>query len=513
MSLKITPVLFQTNKVKPEPYIIELIQQQLGDSWKYEFFSDEDSIAFFKANPVAELPNIIAKYNSIVKGAHKADLFRYYYLYLKGGFFMDSDAMLYENIQTIVNQYDFISVESSCVGETLFQGILGASLGNAIIKKALFNAYNTDLEMLEQNYAYWTRDIYAIVKNDTSGYNIKLLHEFRNDNNGDKIVDEFGRIVFKHYCQSKIIPMFKQLNYEIESTPMDPSTYLMSYMNGILPSKNTAPTDPTDSIPNDTYIATTWNNYNRNEINYFDYRVLTTYTIPNPLIRIGPKGDGGYIIADDFTYDLFISCGIGGDIQFEDEFLSRYPSLLCYAFDGTIDSIPPHKNTIIWIKKNIEYKNTDKTTNLKEYCKNVSKIFLKMDIKGSEFNWLDSMTKNELECFSQIVLEVHWPFDLYRNKMLEKLRDTHYIIHIHGNNYCDRDIPKHLPSGRTYDGTVHINNKMLPSIQLPEVFEVTYVNKKLFDNSSVTKKELHFPTEMDYPNNPWAKDICFSIPL
>ena len=136
-----------------------------------------------------------------------------------------------------------------------------------------------------------------------------------------------------------------------------------------------------------------------------------------------------------------------------------------------------------------------------------------MDIEGSEFNWLDSMTETELNNFSQIVLEVHWPFDIYRMNMLKKLNKTHYIIHIHGNNYCDGDIPKHLPSGRTYDGTITINNHKMPQIKLPEVFEVTYINKKLCDNLSVEMKEIQFPTILDYPNNPNSNDIYFSIPI
>ena len=136
-----------------------------------------------------------------------------------------------------------------------------------------------------------------------------------------------------------------------------------------------------------------------------------------------------------------------------------------------------------------------------------------MDIEGSEFNWIDSMTELELEKFSQIVLEVHWPFDIYRMNMLKKLNKSHYIIHIHGNNYCDRDIPKHLQSGRTYDGTVTINNIKLDQIILPEVFEVTYINKKLCDISLVKMIEIQNPTILDFPNNPNAKDIYFSIPV
>jgi hypothetical protein len=38
----------------------------------------------------------------------------------------------------------------------------------------------------------------------------------------------------------------------------------------------------------------------------------------------------------------------------------------------------------------------------------------------------------------------------------------------------------------------------LPQIKLPEVFEVTYINKKMCNNSLVKMKEIHFPTILDY---------------
>ena len=77
---------------------------------------------------------------------------------------MDSDAMLYVNIDTIVKDYNFISVNSSCHPGTIFQGILGASPNNKIIKKALYQAYNTDSNILENNYHYFCKQLYAIIK-------------------------------------------------------------------------------------------------------------------------------------------------------------------------------------------------------------------------------------------------------------------------------------------------------------------------------------------------------------
>lgn len=478
----ITKTLFQTSKTPHEQYVLDMINFNLGSNWTYEFYNDDDVIQFFINNPIYELPDIIQKYNSFKKGAHKADLFRYYYLYIKGGFFMDSDAMLYNNIETIVKDYNFVSVNSSCHPGTIFQGILGASPKNKIIKQALYYAYNTNPIVLDNNYHFFCGQLYNIIKQYEFGYNIKLYEETRLGTE-DKIHD--GKtILFKHYWKNKIIPHM-QLPIVIKDKLI-----------------NTNP----------LIEHTNWNNYKKNEINLFDYRVLTMYDIPNKLIRLGPKQDGGYIIADGLDYNLFISCGIANDIRFEEAFLNIY-KIKCIAFDGTIKTFPSHKNNIEWIQKNIDFFNTEKTTNLKEYIKDNNNIFLKMDIEGSEFNWLDSMTENELQKFNQIVIEVHWPFDIYRMSTLAKLNKTHYIIHIHGNNYCAKDVPKHLNTGRTYDGTVTINNKNLPPLRLPEVFEITYINKTFCDNSSVKIKSSLFPTSIDYPNNPNAKDINFSIPI
>lgn len=665
---KIPKVLFQTNKTALDKYVLDMIYDRLGSEWEYRFYNDDDVIQFFINNPLPDLPDIISKYNSIVKGSHKADLFRYYYLYINGGFFMDSDAMIYTDIDTIVKTYNFVSVNSSCHPGTIFQGILGASPKNEIIKRALYKAYNTEPTILNNNYHYFCKQLYDIIKQNTFGYNIKLYEEKRiNQDNRDDILDG-ENLIFKHFWKDKVIPnnitsytneftkiyntqywikgsgsgsyientivynkyiidfikqnninsitdigcgdwqssylIYEQLdnidylgldcvNSVIEQNKKNHPKYkfnrldilcnielirnselyiikdvlqhwkladIYNFLDKLVTKKfkyiiiTNNGNQTYDDLELNGYIGngrglnsnwlplkkynaellleyygdenkhiciikkeslithTDWNNYNKSELNNFDYRVLNTYKIANTLVRVGPSEDGGYVIADGFDYDLFISCGITNDVRFEEAFLDNY-KIKCLAFDGTIQTFPSHRNNIEWIQKNIGYLNTGKTTNLKEYIRDNKKIFLKMNIEGSEFNWLDSMSESELERFSQIVLEVHWPFDIYRMNMLKKLNTTHYIIHIHGNNYCDRDIPKHLPSGRTYDGTVTINNSNMEQIKLPEVFEVTYVNKKLCDNLLVEMKEIQFPTILDYPNNPKVKDTHFSIPV
>ena len=211
-TISIPKVLFQTKRDKEEEYVLNMIESMLAPEWKYEFYNDADVIKFFIDNPITDLPHVIQKYNSIKKGSHRADLFRYYYLYINGGFFMDSDAMLYVNIDNIVKNYNFISVNSSCHPGTIFQGILGASHKNKIIKKALVQAYNTSQNMLDNDYHYFCRQLYNIIKDNDFGYNIKLYDEKRkNIDKGDDILDG-ETLLFKHYWKNKVIPPIKYMS-------------------------------------------------------------------------------------------------------------------------------------------------------------------------------------------------------------------------------------------------------------------------------------------------------------
>lgn len=85
---------------------------------------------------------------------------------------------------------------------------------------------------------------------------------------------------------------------------------------------------------------------------------LKVYKTPSHTkIRLGSKYDGGYVIVDNVCdYDLFVSCGISDNIDFEVDFLNRYKNVNCLAFDGTISNIPVNNQNITFIKKILEIK-------------------------------------------------------------------------------------------------------------------------------------------------------------
>ncbi len=160
----IPKIIFQTSKERPNNYLINMIKNKCAD-WTYIHFTDNDIIKFFNNNYIKEFSNIKDKFNSIINGAHKADLFRYYFIYIKGGVFLDSDAMIQTNIDSIVKDYDFFSVESmDYCPLCIFQGFIGAKPNNQIIYEALVDLYNMDTNVLNNDYLKVCKNLYTILK-------------------------------------------------------------------------------------------------------------------------------------------------------------------------------------------------------------------------------------------------------------------------------------------------------------------------------------------------------------
>ena len=215
---------------------------------------------------------------------------------------------------------------------------------------------------------------------------------------------------------------------------------------------------------------------------------LTVYHVDKKE-RLGNNGDGGYVIATlDGKYDLYIGCGISNETSFDEAFCSKYPNIYGFAFDGTLDIPPKLPEQIKYVPMNIDSKNSEKTTNLTSYMKMSKNIFMKMDIEGSEWEWLNYIDDNSLSNIKQLVIEIHWLFDdkstssSNKKKALEKLSRHFYLVHVHGNNCCGQ-----------------VNES------IPYVLECTYIRKDQLKNPSLNK--IKFPTHLDFPNLPNIPDI------
>ena len=219
--------------------------------------------------------------------------------------------------------------------------------------------------------------------------------------------------------------------------------------------------------------------------------LLQVYNFNNK-IRYGCNNDGGYVVADlNEKYDCYISAGVSNEESFSRDFINNQKINNNYAFDGTINDYPhQYTENITFIKKNINSYNNVDNTNLSFLTNIFNNIFLKMDIEGGEYKWILQMNELQLNKFKQIVIEFHgitndeWGSS-YNDKVkcLQKLSSTHYIVHAHGNNYAFTK-----------------NN-------IPDVIELTYVNKNYFDSVPDFNKQTLPIKNLDFPNNGYAGDI------
>jgi hypothetical protein len=203
--LKIPNVIFQTSKNEQPEYVIELIKTN-SPGWEYIHFTDDGIFKFFEENALDEFPNMKEKFLSIKTGAHRADLFRYYYLYINGGVFIDSDAIIKQDINVIAKDYDFFSVESNYFPDTIFNGFIGTTAKNIIMYEALKHAYHIDVDVLNKNYMTFCKQLREIYDTNKTGQNTLLYLEVENNEKSAKMINKKNEIVLIHYYLDKIVP-------------------------------------------------------------------------------------------------------------------------------------------------------------------------------------------------------------------------------------------------------------------------------------------------------------------
>jgi hypothetical protein len=164
--MKISKILIQTDRLNPPDYLIKM-NTRFNEDWKYEFYSDEDALKFIIDNPIEEFSEAPMVFKDLEKGAHKSDFFRYYYLYLKGGVYIDSDFVLKTNLNDVVKDYEFFCVKSMINNESMFNGFIGCEPKNEIIYRALNNLYFINRKILNTSdyYFYNCKNLNTIIEN------------------------------------------------------------------------------------------------------------------------------------------------------------------------------------------------------------------------------------------------------------------------------------------------------------------------------------------------------------
>jgi hypothetical protein len=190
-------------------------------------------------------------------------------------------------------------------------------------------------------------------------------------------------------------------------------------------------------------------------------------------IRLGGVNDGGYFVAKDYLpQDGIICLGVGSDISFEQDLASEKVEI--HFYDDSVNQLPKKLQNSKFYKLRVG----EKGISLREILERHKgkSLLLKCDVEGSEWNLFDHASKETLEAFDQIVVEFHHiqylynqdHYDLYK-RVFEKLHVSHSPIHSNSNNY----------------GAYFI----LGGYLVPELLEVTYINRRLIDSIQQNKFE------------------------
>jgi hypothetical protein len=200
----IPKIFVQTSRQPPQQYVVDMIRER-SPQWDYQHYTDDDIITFFSENPVAEFPNVIAKFYMLNYGEHRADLFRYYFLYVKGGVYMDTDAMIQDNIENIIGDADFFTVNSGYFPGTVFQGFLGAVPQHPLIYMALKDLYYCPIENLRGEFHLLCKNLYQFIQQHRTPQTLLFEEIYGNDEEAH-VVNDDKKLVLIHYHIKKIIP-------------------------------------------------------------------------------------------------------------------------------------------------------------------------------------------------------------------------------------------------------------------------------------------------------------------
>merc|ERR1712039_883202 len=102
-----------------------------------------------------------------------------------------------------------------------------------------------------------------------------------------------------------------------------------------------------------------------------------------------------------------------------------------------------------------------------------------------EFKWLLSLSTAEIQKFKQIALEIHLPFTKDKWVALQRLTETHHLVHLHANNFFV------LEPGRMFRKCVETSSGQ----HVPFVFEATYVRKTELGDVSKSREAIPGPLD------------------
>jgi hypothetical protein len=188
------------------------------------------------------------------------------------------------------------------------------------------------------------------------------------------------------------------------------------------------------------------------------------------LIRLGPDGDGGYLIPDDLEgIEYAFSPGVQTESGFEAALAAR--GLRVFLADFSVDGPAQSDPNFFFRKKHVGCMSDDTFMTLEEWKSAAigpyeGDLLLQMDIEGGELETLLCSPAGLLSQFRIMVIEVHYlqelfnkPFFDLASRVFQKLLQTHSVVHIHPNNCCGSVRGSGLEVPRVAEFTFHRNDR------------------------------------------------------
>lgn len=213
MNITIPLEIMQTSLRRPPARIIKRTLRVMKHRFSYTHFDDSDILQFFVDNPQPGLRDVRDRFLSLKSGEHKADLFRYFYLYVRGGVYFDTDVLLVRDLAPYLSGVDFLSVNSGAVGDSLFQGFLASRAGHPVLRQAIEDVCNISNDLLRCDHHLLCKNLKNflddfIAADPSSQHHVNLLEEIVHRRKVAKSIDDKGRIVLYHFWRRDFPPTF-----------------------------------------------------------------------------------------------------------------------------------------------------------------------------------------------------------------------------------------------------------------------------------------------------------------
>ena len=194
----IPKVIIQTyyDKSKVPDKVYKIIRKYAPE-YKHIVYDDNDCIKFLTQfdktfNKSSEF-NLVDRFNSYRKGAHKADLFRYCYLYQYGGVYLDIKTELIQPLSTLITQDNSLYTVIARNNCTIYQGIIASYPKHPILGNLVNQCIGASHLFLLIDYGLFLKFFYTCIEDNIKSdsvldpgiyqtYNIGNIHLFKEEN-------------------------------------------------------------------------------------------------------------------------------------------------------------------------------------------------------------------------------------------------------------------------------------------------------------------------------------------